>query len=291
MGCYSRLGDCDSTVTLVAEYFRRSPLPPLSCSYFYPSYCPPPTHPASRTCQRLAHELRYYNLDAPQLDERLRPVEPDTRLLLVGGCGPEDGSDPASQWVQDWDHKVQGWGRLMEMSEERPYGPGTAAIGTHLYAFGGEADGVDEPGRTTLYDMATRKMDDAAAPPRALQFCAGTACDGCVYSLGGLDEVLMTKVADVCIYNPETDSWTKGPALPYVVSSMAAAEHAGCIYVCGGGLGPPAAASGPPTSAGLLMLDPRTRAWTALPPMPTPVVGARAAVVAGRLYVPGELAN
>ena len=27
----------------------------------------------------------FYNLEAAQLDERLRPVEPDYRLVLVGG--------------------------------------------------------------------------------------------------------------------------------------------------------------------------------------------------------------
>ena len=39
------------------------------------------------------------------------------------------------------------------------------------------------------------------------------------------------------------------------------------------------------------MLDPRTRSWASLPAMPTPVGGSHAAVVAGRMYVPGGGTN
>ena len=46
---------------------------------------PFPTPHPSHSLQRLAHELHYYNLDAPQLDERLRPAEPDHMLVLLGG--------------------------------------------------------------------------------------------------------------------------------------------------------------------------------------------------------------
>ena len=85
----------------------------------------------------------------------------------------------------------------------------------------------------------------------------------------------------MCTYNPNIDSWVCGPALPSPVYSLAAVEHMGCIYACGGwgGQGLP--------SGSLRMLDPRTRSWASLPTMPTPVGRAHAAVVAGRMYVPG----
>ena len=88
-------------------------------------------------------------------------------------------------------------------------------------------------------------------------------------------------MADVGAYNPDTDSWVPGQALPYAGYCLAATEHSGCIYVCGGRL------LDGTSSAALHMLDPRTRAWTALPTMPTPAASAGAAVVAGRMYVPG----
>ena len=169
------------------------------------------------------------------------------------------------------------------MAVGRCYGCGAAALGTYLYAFGGEDVAVEEPQHMTMYNMATRKVEEVAKPPRALVYCAGVACGGLVYSLGGYDVALQSPAASVHAYNPDIDSWVDGPALPMAVSDTAAAEHMGCIYMCGGWMGVRA-----PPSDSLLMLDPRTRAWATLPAMPTPVAAARAAaVVAGRMYMPG----
>ena len=149
----------------------------------------------------------------------------------------------------------------------RPHGCSAAAIGAYLYAFGGEEDDVVQPGCMTMYNMATRKMEEGAKPPSASQFCTGVACCGLVYSLGGWDNELETQVADMCIYNPDMDSWVGGPALPLALSNIAAAEYMGCIYACGGwSVGEARYPSG-----SLLMLDPCTRSWASLPAMPTPV--------------------
>ena len=164
----------------------------------------------------------------------------------------------------------------------QPYGCGAAAVGAYLYAFGGEGLSVVQPGCMTMYNMATRKMAELAKLPRTLIYCPGVACGGLVYSLGGYDEELQTSVAGVHTYNPDIDSWVDGIALPLAVSGPAVADHMGCIYSCGGiGRGEFL------TSGTLLMLDPRTRSWVSLPTMPTPVGNAHAAVVAGRMYVPG----
>ena len=200
---------------------------------------------------------------------------------MVGSSG-DDGPDDHSKWLQYFDHQAGGWGVLGDMAVDRPEGCGVAAVGIYLYAFGGEGVDVEEPGCTTMYNMATRKVEEVAKPPRALQCCTGVACGGLVYSLGGWDHVLFSSVADVCTYNPTTDSWVGGPALPLAVHSVAAAQHSGCIYACGGWGGAEVQASG-----SLLILDPRTRSWASLPAMPTPVRAAHAAVVAGRMYVPG----
>lgn len=223
------------------------------------------------------HELRYYNLEAPQLDEQLRPAEPSYRLVLVGGEGPEGDPDP-SQWLQAYDPKLHGWGRLGDMGVQRRFGCGAAAVGSRLYAFGGQVNPALAPGSMTSYNMATKRVKYLAKPPRALQYCAGVACDGCLYSVGGRGEG--APVADVYAYNPDTDSWMAGPALPSALWGMAAAEHMGAIYACGGR---PAG----DTPSTLLMLDPRTRAWASLPTMPTPTAHAGVAAVSDRMYVPG----
>ena len=129
----------------------------------------------------MADELGFYNLDAPQLDERLRPAEPDYSLMLVGGKGPEGGPDP-SRWLQLYDPKLHGWVCLGDMGVERLNGCGAAAVGTSLYAFAGQRGQEGEPGHTTMYDMATRKVMEVAKPPKAVRYSAGVACGGC----GGL---------------------------------------------------------------------------------------------------------
>ena len=237
--------------------------------------------PLSHTCHRLAHELRFYNLNAPQLDKRLRPAEPDYRLVLVGGeCS---GSGPSlSAWLQCFDDKACGWGRLEDMSVERPNTCGAAAVGSCLFAWGGEGLSVETPGFMSMYDLASRKVAELARPPRPLAFTTGVACCGLVYCLGGLDMAEGVQVADMCTYNPELDTWVPGLPLPFAVEGIAAAEYAGSIYACGGTM-----LDGVTRSHALLLMDPRTRAWAALPSMLTPTAYTGAAMVEGRLYVPG----
>ena len=114
-----------------------------------------------------------------------------------------------------------------------------------------------------------------------MRFSAGVACGGLLYSLWGWDEAQHVEVADVHIYNPDIDIWVDGPALPLATRGLAAAEYSGCIYGCSGTV------VAPPPSNSLLMLDPRTRSWASLPTQPAPVGYAHAAVVAGRVYMPG----
>ena len=101
--------------------------------------------------------------------------------------------------------------------------------------------------------------------------------------MGGWDIRAGVEAPDVFTYNPHINSWVQGPLLPFCALNMAAVEHAGCIYACGGW---PEGDHHPPNAA-LLMLDPRTRDWEVLPDMPAPAAEAGAAVVAGRLYMPG----
>ena len=243
--------------------------------------------------QLLAHELSYFNISAPQLDAKLLPEERGYRLVLVGGVGPGPGpggpraeaaaglgddSEP-SFWLQYYDNRAVGWGRLGDIGVGRPQRCAAAAVGSRLYAWGGEESLAGPPQPATSYDTVSNEVREVARPLRRIQGSAGVACNSLVYGLGGwctqhvaaaAGNVETMAVADVCVYNPETDSWMLCPALPAAMTGMAAAEHGGCIYGCEGlvddGRSPP--------SGGLFMLDPRTRAWETLPSMPTPVAGA-----------------
>ena len=80
-----------------------------------------------------------------------------------------------------------------------------------------EADPPREPGCMSMHNMASRRLAEVSGPPRALDWCAGVACDGCVYSLGGYDYALRSSVADMYIYNPDIGGWGAGPTLPSAV--------------------------------------------------------------------------
>ena len=100
----------------------------------------------------------------------------------------------------------------------------------------------------------------------ALFLCthAGVACGGLAYCLGGIDrDAPAGAFPDVYAYNPVVDFWVTCPALPVARFSMAAAQHEGCIYTCGGWADGESAARA--STATALMLDPCTRAWATLP--------------------------
>ena len=242
---------------------------------------PPPLAHPRRLCQQLAHEFTFFNLEAPQLDELLRPPEPEHCLVLVGGRLSDQQPATLSRRLQYYDRRAGGWGRLQDMTVGRSNGCAAAALGSHLYVLGGEGNNVVGPYHTTVYDLASRKMEERAGPPRYVRACAGVACDGLVYSLGGINSD-RAAVADVCAYNPYTDSWVPGPPLPSALGVLAAAEHQGGIYACGGCRRSPTF-----VSAALSMMDPRTRAWSCLATMPTAAFAVGAAVVGSRMYVPG----
>ena len=102
--------------------------------------------------------------EAAQLDEGLRPAEHDYRLVLVGGA--EFEPDPGcSQRLQCFYNKAGGWGQLQDMGIDRPSHPGAAAVGTCLYAVGGEGFLVQEPECMTMCNLASGKMAKGAKLP------------------------------------------------------------------------------------------------------------------------------
>lgn len=151
---------------------------------------------------------------------------------------------------------------------------------------GGGADEEPEPAAMTVYNMATRSLEERRQPPLPLNFCSGVSCGGHVYSVGGLHARGHIEASSVHAYVPDIDAWFPAPFLPTPLYGVAVAEHAGGIYACGGWA--LTAAEGTwRSSADVVMLDTRSRAWFALPSMPSPAAYAQAVAVGGRIYVPG----
>lgn len=105
--------------------------------------------------------------------------------------------------------------------------------------------------------------------------------DGRVWVIGGLTAAGAT--ANVETYDPATDRWAPGPALPVALHHPAAAVFRGEIVVLGG-FGAAAGLYDRPSDRVLVL---RGGAWVDLPPLTRPRGAAAAAVAGGVLVLAG----
>jgi N-acetylneuraminic acid mutarotase len=103
--------------------------------------------------------------------------------------------------------------------------------------------------------------------------------DDKIYVIGGADYRADGAVSTVEIYDPNTDTWTKGTPLPYDLDHAPSVVHNGKIYVVGGFL------QDKITTDRMLVYDPVTNNWTEGTPLPEPRCCHVAEVVNGTIYV------
>ena len=119
--------------------------------------------------------------------------------------------------------------------------------------------------------------------PESILDAGGTALGGKLYMVAG--KTSAGHVSTMYIYDPATDTWTSGPALPGpAVENPAVAALDGKLYVFGGSTAP---FSGAVTNAAVY--DPATNSWTILTPMSIARGGATAQAIGGKIYVVGGL--
>lgn len=107
---------------------------------------------------------------------------------------------------------------------------------------------------------------------------AAVALDGAVYLFGGFDAGAAGKVQ---IYDPSSDVWSLGSAMPWDAGGCSVAVLDGLIYVAGG----VAPAGG--TVGNFAAYDPVLDTWTTLPALPTAVHLAAAGSDGERFFVFG----
>jgi len=133
---------------------------------------------------------------------------------------------------------------------------------------------------TGPFRVANQPWVAKAAMPHARNLFAVAAAGGLAYVIGG--ELLNTGTtpgpdsALVEVYNPATDAWAAGVALPTARKAPVAATVNGVIYVIGG------FNAGNPGGLGTVeAFDPLASSWTTKTSMPTARSSAAAAVVGG----------
>lgn len=105
--------------------------------------------------------------------------------------------------------------------------------------------------------------------------------DGRLWVLGGMTGERGNKLDSIEIYDPATDVWSKGPAMPVGRSSHRSVAIGQTIYSFGG------SASDDATLPLAEALDAATGGWRQLAPMPTARFGHAVVEVGGRVYTVG----
>jgi len=126
-------------------------------------------------------------------------------------------------------------------------------IGRRLYVVGGGNSA------TLAFDLSAGRWTNLNAPrPFAGNHHAAEAFNGKLYLFGGLGA---SSGGRVQIYDPATNSWSLGAAMPFAAGSCASAVISNQIYVAGGIVGTT-------TTNGLARYDPLSNTWTNLASMP-----------------------
>lgn len=108
-----------------------------------------------------------------------------------------------------------------------------AKVGDRFYLIGGRGERPVQ-----IYDPESGTWTTGATPPLNMHHFQAVSYDGKIYVLGAFDGNYPdeTPIPNVYIYDPQTDAWTKGPAIPEDRrrGAAGAVAHEGTIYLVGG---------------------------------------------------------
>ncbi|CAM3450976.1 MULTISPECIES: Kelch repeat-containing protein [Saccharibacillus] len=128
------------------------------------------------------------------------------------------------------------WSAKAKMSQARRY-TSSALINGKIYVVGGiySSDGILSS--VEEYDPATDVWTKKANLPKGKSSIATTSFNGLLYAIGGATasaSISGPATTAVDVYNPQTDTWTTGPALKLARHSIASTVLDNKLYVAGG---------------------------------------------------------
>jgi N-acetylneuraminic acid mutarotase len=150
-------------------------------------------------------------------------------------------------------------------------------IGGLIYVAGGAPNGR----AFEAYDPAQDQWTVLPQMPTPRNHLAAGVIGGRLYVVGGRPPLTLAVLE---VYDPATGAWSARSPMPTGRSGHAAAVLRGCLFVFGG-------EGNPSVGTGVFeqneVYDPRTDTWESRVPMPTPRHGIGAAVLSGRIHLPG----
>ena len=199
------------------------------------------------------------------------PVETD-HAWAVSLAGRIYAGGGRTRRVFSYDRAANAWTEVASSAHVHGGTPAAGVIGGRIYVAGGTGGGM-AGNEVEVYDPAANAWTPLAPMSCARNHTGGAVLDGKLYVAGGRPG------NQDCfeVYDPATNVWTRKAPMPTGRSGVAAAALGSCIYVFGGE-GNAADPNG--IFHEVEAYDPRTDAWTRLPPMAVGRHGIYAAVAA-----------
>ena len=218
----------------------------------------------------------------PRGTDNVAALAADSRVYALGG--------EAATAVQVFDPVTQAWTAGPALPSVR-FASAAAVLGTRLHVVGGwnaNNSASASLASQAVFDLGTQTWSAGAALATARNAAAAAVLGGKLHIVGGRAPGIRANdqqsLASTEIYDPVTDQWTAGAALPTSRGSLAAVTFAGRLYAFGG-------ESAGTVSNAVERYDPATGAWTALTAMPYRSHGLGAVAVGDAIYVMGGFAG
>jgi RNA polymerase sigma factor (sigma-70 family) len=159
----------------------------------------------------------------------------DGKIYVIGGW--TDGGFTSA--VEAYDSATDKWEKKTNISTKRA----EFAIGVvngKIYVIGGHSGPDPQPALSIVevYDPKTDTWTKKADMPTARSFITGSVVNNKIYVFGGADTNGVAGpikfLSTVEIYDPSTDTWTKGSDMPGPNVMLASCTVNGMIYIIGG---------------------------------------------------------
>jgi N-acetylneuraminic acid mutarotase len=203
----------------------------------------------------------------------------DGKLYTFGGLGPEELLDTL---VLVYNPATDSWQELPPMPETRQSAT-AVTLGDGIYIVGGAGSNA---AALLRYRPDSGEWTVLAEMSQIRNHLAAVVLNGEIYAIGGREEnPLSALIVDfdlVEIYNPETNTWRRGPSLNLPRAGFAAAAIDGKIYVAGGEL---LSHLPPDVEPSVEMFDPATNRWEVIDELPMPLHGVAGIGYEGKFYL------
>ncbi|CAM3661517.1 MULTISPECIES: Kelch repeat-containing protein [Saccharibacillus] len=157
----------------------------------------------------------------------------DGKIILLGGFTIINNAVTSTY---EYDPTTNVWSTKANMTQGRRY-TSSAVVNGKIYAVGGFHDSNGILSSVEEYDPKTNIWTKKASLPKGKSSIATTSFNGLIYAIGGSTATASVSgpaTTAVDIYNPQTDTWTTGPALKVAKHSIAATVLNNKIYIAGG---------------------------------------------------------